>query len=129
MDRFPNIENLYRYAEGSIQHIAIQDQLFEVFSTEVRRLRYEMRDWIEVSSDWDEVIANLRRAEWRLRNQPAEFGPYHRGKLYLAEALSKLDGLYSNLGDDIRRICITIEENGKAILLSEESSLNLSLKT
>ena len=41
--------------------------------------------------------------------------------------LSKLDGLYSNLSDEIRIICRSIIENGNAILRSTDSTLNSNL--
>jgi hypothetical protein len=80
-----------------------------------------------VSTDWDDALANLRRADWRFRNQPAEFNNNHPAKAFLAQGLAKLDGLYSNLGDDVRRICRSIIENGNAIIRSDESSLNSNL--
>jgi hypothetical protein len=62
-----------------------------------------------------------------LRNQPADFSNTHPAKVYLVAGLSKLDGLYSNLGDEIRKICRSIIENGNAILSSTESTLNSNL--
>ncbi|MEI9907998.1 MAG: hypothetical protein WDO06_09120 [Actinomycetota bacterium] len=110
-----------------IQHLAINDELLHAFSKEVRRLNIEMREWLDVSSDWDEVLANLRRADWRLRNQPADFGENLPAKVYLAAGLSRLDGLFANLGHEIRAICRSILANGNAILQRSESSLNSNL--
>jgi len=124
MSRFLRLNNLYEYAENPIQHVSIQDDLLRRFSKEVRKLNIEMREWLDVSTDWDEALANLRRADWRLRNQPADFSETHPAKVYLTTGLSKLDGLYSNLGEDIRKTCRTIMETGNAILCSTESTLN-----
>jgi hypothetical protein len=41
--------------------------------------------------------------------------------------LAKLDGLYSNLGDEIRKTCRSIIENGNAVLRGFESTLNSNL--
>jgi hypothetical protein len=127
MSRIQRLNNLYKHAESTIQHVAITDDLLRTFSREVRKLNAEMRDWLDVSTDWDDALANLRRADWRLRNQPAEFSKSHPAKIYLAEGLAKLDGLYSNLGDEIRKICRTIVENGNAVLQNTESTLNSNL--
>lgn len=121
------LSDIYKYSELPIQHLAIEDDLLRTFSRNVRKLNQEMRDWLDVSSNWDEAIANLRRADWRLRNQPAEFSRNHPAKVYLAQGLAQLDGLFSNLGDEIRKICQIIIENGNAILRSSESTLNLNL--
>jgi hypothetical protein len=118
---------MYEFAEMTIQHVAIEDTLLRTFSHEVRKLNSEMREWLDVSTDWDDTLANLRRADWRFRNQPAEFTTLHPAKIYLAEGLAKLDGLYSNLGDDVRKICRSIIENGNAIIRSDESTLNSNL--
>jgi len=129
MSRFQRLKNLYEYAEMPIQHISIEDELLRTFSKEVRKLNIEMRDWLDVSTDWDEALANLRRADWRLRNQPADFSKTHPAKVYLTSGLTKLDGLYSNLGDDIGQIARSIIENGNAILRSTISTLNSNLIT
>lgn len=127
MPRLERLDNLYKYAEMPIQHFVIRDELLHRFSVKVRKLNTEMREWIDVSKDWDDALANLRRADWRLRNQPAEFSSSHPAKIQLTQGLTKLDGLYSNLGDEIRNTCRTIEENGHIILQKEESSLNSNL--
>lgn len=127
MSRIQRITELYEYAEMSVQHISIEDDLLRTFSKEVRKLNIEMRDWLDVSTDWDEALANLRRADWRLRNEPGVFTKSHPAKIYLSQGLSRLDGLYSNLGDEIRKICRGIIENGNAIMRSEESTLNSNL--
>jgi hypothetical protein len=127
MSRFLRLNNIYEYAERPIQHVSIEDELLRTFSKEVRKLNVEMQEWLDISTDWDEALANLRRADWRLRNQPGDFSKTHPAKAYLRSGISKLDGLYSNLGDDIRRICRSIIENGNAILRSTESTLNSNL--
>jgi len=127
MSRLQRLNSMYAYAEMTIQHVAIEDTLLKTFSREVRKLNSEMREWLDVSTDWDDALANLRRADWRFRNQPAEFNNSHPAKVYLAEGLAKLDGLYSNLGDDVQKICRSIFENGNAIIRSDESSLNSNL--
>jgi hypothetical protein len=127
MSRMQRITELYEYAEMPIQHVSIEDDLLRTFSKEVRKLNIEMRDWLDVSTDWDEALANLRRADWRLRNQPGDFTKSHPAKTHLSQGLSRLNGLYSNLGDEIRKICRSIIENGNAILRSEDSTLNSNL--
>lgn len=127
MSRIRRITELYDYAEIPIQHIAIEDELLHTFSIEIRKLNIVMREWLDISTDWEEALANLRRADWRLRNQPAAFIKSHPAKLYLSAGLAKLDGLYTNLGDEIGKICISIIENGNAILRSENSTLNSNL--
>ena len=72
---------MYEFAEMTIQHVAIEDTLLRTFSREVRKLNSEMREWLDVSTDWDDTLANLRRADWRFRNQPAEFTKLHPAKV------------------------------------------------
>lgn len=127
MSRLQRLNSLYKDADLPIKHLAIEDGLLRTFSREVRKLNSEMREWLDVSPDWDDALSNLRRADWRLRNQPAEFTITHPAKVYLADGLAKLNGLYSNLGDEIRKICRSIIENGNAIIRSEESTLNSNL--
>ena len=127
MSRLQRLNNMYDFSEMPIQHIAIEDSLLKTYSREVRKLNSEMREWLDVSTEWDEALANLRRADWRFRNQPADFGKLHPAKIYLEEGLAKLDGLYSNLGHYVRKICRSIIENGNAIIRSPESTLNSNL--
>jgi hypothetical protein len=49
MSRIQRLNNLYKYAESEIQHVAIEDELLRTFSREVRKLNSEMRDWLDVS--------------------------------------------------------------------------------
>ena len=127
MSRFQRLSDLYEFAEMPIHRIAIWDALLQTYSKEVRKLNVEMRDWADISTDWEEVLAHLRRADWRLRNQPAIFVDTHPGKLNLAVGLSMLEGLYSGLGDELEIICRSISANGNEILRSDNSTLNSNL--
>ncbi len=127
MSRIRRLNSLYQNANSSIQHIAIHDDLLHTFSRAVRQLNFEVRDWANVSTDLDEALACLRRAEWRLRNQPGVFNSEHPAKVHLARGLFLLNRLSESLDPDLQNACRIIVENGNSIFESKESTLNSNL--
>jgi hypothetical protein len=127
MSRIQQLNQTYEYAGTAVQHVAIHDELLHAFSGAVRRLNWEMRDWLDVSTDWDKTLAYLRRADWRLRNQPGIFDDRHSGKVHLKSGLDALERLGQSSDSGVQKLSRLVSENGHAILAATESTLNSNL--
>jgi hypothetical protein len=107
------LEKVYEGAKKPILHHVIEDHTLKSFSQNVRDLAFAMRDWIELSSELDEAIASLRRADWLLRNSPFPKEPMHPGVQELNRGMEALRPFYKNLSSDIRTYCVNILESGE----------------